>query len=164
MVGGSENQVYNAKNYAKKLGITENILIEGFLAEKELFKAYTDSDIYVTMTTYEGFYRPIIEAFMTGMPAIVYDARLITRENGIIAQVNHVLKSGGGLLFDGTAGSFMDAINIIIRDYNYYSSMAVEYSYQFKSEKIINEYVSLIDKLRNTKFETKEVHKMPKEI
>jgi glycosyltransferase involved in cell wall biosynthesis len=148
-IGGSENQLNNAKNYAKELGIFEKVIIQTGLSEEELLEAYSNSDIYVTMTTYEGFYRPIIEAFMTGMPAIVYDARLITSEKGIIAQVNHVLKSGGGLLFDGTTDSFLEALRKIIREYSYFRKRAIEYSNQFKSEGIIDKYVNLIDELTN---------------
>ncbi len=150
MVGMNKYKSYLASKYAENLGIEENVIIEDhLLSEEQLLEEYTKSDIYVTTTTYEGFYRPIIEAFMTGMPAIVYDARLITHNQGIIAQVNHVLKSGAGLLFDGTVTSFLEALREIIKNYNYYSEKAVEYSYQFKSERIIDKYQKIIDHLRN---------------
>ena len=109
------------------------VTLKGYLVEKELVEEYINSHIYVTATTYEGFYRQIVESFATGMPALVYDSRKILNEQSSCAAVNHVLKSGAGELFSDSV-SFIAALIKILTNYSEYSSKARIYAKLFSRE------------------------------
>lgn len=127
LVGLGIREIEDLKEIATRLGIIDIVHFKGGVSKENLVQEYISSDVYVTATTYEGFYRQLVEAFSTGMPAIVYDARLDTRDLSQCASVNHVLKSRAGELFFDSM-SFKDALFRVVKNYKNYSEKAINYS------------------------------------
>ena len=128
----SSNSIKELENLAENLKLKNYVTIKGRLSKEELIKEYLSNDVYVTHTTYEGFYRQIIEAFATGMPALVFDSRTVVDNVSSTATVNHVLKSGGGCLF-ADSRSFKDSLDDILSDYQSYSAKSLKYSENYSS-------------------------------
>ena len=133
MVGLSDDNLINIGKLAQKMHLSNYLTMKGFLCEKELMEEYVDNHIYVTATTYEGFYRQIVEAFATGMPAVVYDSRSVVNDLSSSASANHVIKSGAGMLFND-AESFRDSIAEVLYNYVEYSAKAREYALRYSPQ------------------------------
>lgn len=141
---------------AKSYKVENNVILKGFLSEEELGHEYLLNDIYVTATTYEGFYRQIIEGFASGMPALVYDARLVVDDIAHCASVNHVIKSLGGKLYREPK-EFVCGIEDIVENYTEYSINGAKYSEKYKARSLSNEIDNLISSVTsNTKDERNE--------
>lgn len=147
MVGLSEDNIADLGRVCVDMGVSENVTLKGYLPEEELLNEYVENDIYVTVTTYEGFYRQIVEGFATGMPALAFDSCIVTDEVSSAAAANHVIKSGGGKLYQDSE-SFLFSLNDVIDHYEEYSEKASKYSRKFskevvgyKTERLINELI-----------------------
>ena len=128
LVGLDNDNIASLNNLGKKYNIIDSINLLGYLSEEDLIKQYISNDIYVTATSFEGFYRQIIEAFATGMPALVYDSRLITNDDSQSASSMHVIKSNGGGELFYSIPSFCEGLQKIISKYQEYSKSAFLYS------------------------------------
>jgi glycosyltransferase involved in cell wall biosynthesis len=65
---------YNeVKERAEELKVSGNIIIHGYLTEKEKIKLLMDSAIYVSNSQMEGFGIPLVEAMATGTVPVVSD-------------------------------------------------------------------------------------------
>ncbi|MEM3814468.1 MAG: glycosyltransferase family 4 protein [Thermoproteus sp.] len=135
LVGLRKEDIIFLKNFANQLNIDKFVELKGYLTREKLVEEYIKNHIYVTATTYEGFYRQIIEAFATGMPGLVYDSRIITKDLSKSASVIHVLKSNGGLIFKDYK-TFTDGVLNILNNYNMFSKNAINYANNFRSKKI----------------------------
>jgi glycosyltransferase involved in cell wall biosynthesis len=123
--------------------LENNVILKGFLQEKDLVREYLLNDIYVTATTYEGFYRQIIEGFATGMPALVYDARLVVDDISQCATVNHVIKSAGGKLYRNS-DEFVNGLEVICENYLEYSLRTAKYAEKYRGNSLLSEIDDLI--------------------
>ncbi|MCL5785442.1 MAG: glycosyltransferase family 4 protein [Candidatus Thermoplasmatota archaeon] len=132
LVGLSDENIKELGNLSKKYGISEFVTLKGYMTELNLINEYARNHVYVTATSYEGFYRQIIEAFATGMPALVYDAAKIVRDRSQSAATNHVLKSNAGKLYDSST-SFAQSLKTILRNYKEFSDKARQYSLSYRS-------------------------------
>lgn len=135
MIGLSKDNLKALGEVCNERQLSNYITLKGYLKEKEFVEEFMNSDIYITATTYEGFYRQIVESFATGMPALVYDSRKLIKEPSSCASVNHVLKSGAGELFSDS-GSFITGLVKIFGNYHEYSSNAKSYAKLFSKEVI----------------------------
>jgi glycosyltransferase involved in cell wall biosynthesis len=148
MVGLTNDNITQLGKLCNELGLCKNITLKGYLKEKELMDEYLNAHIYVTATTYEGFYRQIVEAFATGMPAVVYDSRDFVNNISSCAAVNHVIKSGAGKLYKDSK-SFLESILAVVNNYPEYSIKARKYSLNFSSKVVGPKTEKLIEKLSN---------------
>ena len=135
MVGLSNENLKVLGQLSENMHIKDYVTLKGFIDEEELIQEYVSNHVYVTATTYEGFYRQIVEGFATGMPALVYDSRKIIKEPSSCASANHVLKSGAGDLFSDSE-SFTSALTKIIANYSEYSGKARIYAKLFSREAV----------------------------
>ena len=103
------------------------------MKDDELHLMYLSNDIYVTATTFEGFYRQIVEGFASGMPAVAFDSREFGDDSSNSASVNHILKSGAGEIYKD-AETFILSLKKIIENYLYYSNKAKMYASNFSSQ------------------------------
>ena len=95
----------------------------------------------------KGF-RPLVEVFASGLPALVYDARELVGNEYSCAQVSHVLNSGGGELYK-TCEDFEISFKKIFENYEDYSKRASIYSQQFRQDSVAKLNVDLFEKLYN---------------
>lgn len=146
LVGLTADNIKNLTELCINLDIQDKVTLEGIINESDLVERYEKSDVYVTHTTYEGFYRQIIEAFASKMPALVYDSRLIVNNKSQAAPVNHVIKSNGGELFKNSL-EFHTKLAKILDNYNLYSSRAFEYAKKFSNENSVNLNVELFESI-----------------
>jgi glycosyltransferase involved in cell wall biosynthesis len=80
-------------NTAKKLGIRNNLILTGFVSEKDLKTIYSEAESLLLISFYEGFGIPILEAMecripvitsnISSMPEVAGEAALLVDPNNI---------------------------------------------------------------------------------
>ncbi len=70
LVGGRDSRFSEAVKLIKKLELEEDVLITGFVAEKDMPLLYNAAEILVFPSHYEGFGLPVLEAMACGTPVI----------------------------------------------------------------------------------------------
>lgn len=130
LVGLSNENKKELGELCLRLGISEKVTLKGYLNENELVREFLNNYIYATATTYEGFYRQIVEAFATGMPAVVFDASRVVDDFSQRAAVNHVLRSKGGLLYNDSK-TFIESIEMLSKQYALFSENAAKYAQNY---------------------------------
>lgn len=70
---GDGPMYWKIKNKIKKLGVENEVIIHGYLAEKEKLDLLQESAIYLSASQLEGFGLPLIEAMATGCVPVVSD-------------------------------------------------------------------------------------------
>lgn len=91
ILGGGED-LNEAKNYSKSLGLSEVVNFTGWVNTEETKQALNNAHIFVLPSYNEGFPNSILEAMSLGLPIISTDVGAITEsvkdfENGFIAKV-----------------------------------------------------------------------------
>ena len=114
------------------------INLSGYMPYEEIPKLYCKASFYLLTSKWESFGLPIIEAFATGTPVIAYDRDDARRE--------HILNSGGGLLFND-AESLLNAVNEILSNWDTYSLRGFEYTKKFDWKKIVRKYIELYNEV-----------------
>lgn len=147
LVGLSKENLNDLGKLSEKMHLNGYVQLRGFLDENELVKEYLSSHVYVTATTYEGFYRQIVEAFATGMPAVAYDSRDTVDDLSKSAATNHVIKSGAGKLFRDSE-SFLNSIVEVINNYDEYSARAGKYALRYSSKVIGSKTENLLESFK----------------
>ena len=139
LVGLSPAARATLTSIARSLNLQDCVSVEGKVPISGLIDAYQSADIFVSASLSEGFYRPLIEAFACGLPAVIRDSSNLV---SAVCQghLNHLRKSGAGIAFDGTATSLVSSVNAILDDRQRYSDLAVRYSRQFAVEQVIPRY------------------------
>ena len=146
LVGLSETGLMELRSYANKIGASEGLILKGKLSVEALAKEYNSADIYVTATMIEGFYRPIIEAFACGLPAVARDTSGLF-DSVCLATLHHLRASEAGVLYDGSEKSFIDAISSVMSQHEKMAENAIKYAKQFDNSKVIQKYYDLFEKV-----------------
>jgi glycosyltransferase involved in cell wall biosynthesis len=148
LVGLGESEISELNKITKFLGISNNVSLEGYLPLEELRSMYLSEHIYVTATTFEGFYRQEVEAMAMGMPVLAFDSREIVKNLSATASVNHVMKSNAGKLFKDSK-SMIKGIKEILEQYETLSTNGKTYAIRYSSEVVGKRSAELIEKLVN---------------
>ena len=69
-----EDEAAYVKNLAMRLGLTDSLILSGFIPEEELPELFCTSDIYVMPSVKEGFGIVFVEAMFYGLPVIAGNA------------------------------------------------------------------------------------------
>lgn len=146
LVGLSESGLRELDAYARKIGVSNGLRLRGRVGVEDLVREYNSADIYVTATMIEGFYRPIIEAFACGLPAVARDASNLF-DSVCLATLHHIKASGAGVLFDGSEKSFIDAVSTVMSQHEKMAENAVKYSSQFDNSNLIQKYYDLFEEV-----------------
>lgn len=138
IVGGvhDETEFNMLQALADKLGITEYISFEGF--QSDMAKYYSEADIFVLSSAWEGFGNVIVEALAFGLPVVSTDCR---------SGPSEILESGrfGRLTEVGNAEAIAWAIREEIETPSTTYSERVRRASDF-SEKVVSEkYLNLIN-------------------
>jgi len=115
-----------------------DVLNLNYVPYNEVPKLYCRADFYLLTSKHESFGLPIIESLATGTPVIAYD-----RDD---ARCEHILTSGGGLLFND-AESLLNAVNEILNNWDTYSLRGLEYAKKFDWKKIARKYIGLYNEI-----------------
>ncbi|MGQ9618710.1 MAG: glycosyltransferase family 4 protein [Candidatus Aminicenantia bacterium] len=70
-----ENRTYpriDIKEIVKKMRLNQNVEILGYVSDQELLELYNISSIFVSLSEYEGFGLPILEAMACGLPCVLF--------------------------------------------------------------------------------------------
>jgi glycosyltransferase involved in cell wall biosynthesis len=108
--------------------------LSSYVPYEEIPKLYCKADFYLLTSKWESFGLPIIEAFATGTPVIAYDKDDARRE--------HILSSGGGLLFKNTE-SLLKAVNEVLSNWDMYSLRGIEYARNFDWRDVARRYLNI---------------------
>jgi len=108
----------------------------------EVPKLYCNADFYLLTSKHESFGLPIIEAFATGTPVIAYDRDDARRE--------HILSSGGGLLFNNNE-SLLKAVDAVLSNWDTYSLKGIEYAKKFDWRDIARKYLNVYEEVLTSK-------------
>lgn len=133
MCGLSTVNVKELSKLVVEMNLLGKVNLKGYMKDEELYSEYLSNDIYVTATTFEGFYRQVVEGFATSMPALVFDSREFVGDPSSSAAVNHVVKSGAGEIYNDTE-TFILSLKKIIGNYFDYSNKAKMYASNFSSQ------------------------------
>lgn len=143
LAGLSGRSAERLNMYVKSKGVAGSVTLVGFLETNELIRHYCGAHIYVTATTFEGFYRQAVEAFATGLPIVAYDARRDVADGSQAACANHVVKSGAGELFTDARG-FVNGLGRVLSRYDEYSRNARQYALRFSPDSVGEKVYRLI--------------------
>jgi glycosyltransferase involved in cell wall biosynthesis len=113
---------------------------------EELIGEYNTADIYVTATKTEGFYRLIIEAFASRLPAVTKDASNLF-DSVCLATLHHITALDAGVLYDGSENSFAYAISDVIEQYEKMAENAVRYANLFDNLNMLPKYFDLFERV-----------------
>lgn len=150
LAGLNEESIRYLDAIAHTLGISQKVTLLPILSKKDLIHQYQCHDIYITHTTYEGFYRQVVEGFATGLPALVYDSTMEINDFSARASVNHVIKSGAGELFI-TESDIVEAINKIKSNYGNYSCKGKKYAEMYSYKAVSKSIFEIFQKLTSSK-------------
>jgi glycosyltransferase involved in cell wall biosynthesis len=129
----------NALLMAVGIGNDFNDVINlNYVPYNEVPKLYCRAEFYLLTSKHESFGLPIIESFATGTPVIAYDRDDARRE--------HILTSGGGLLFND-AESLLNAVNELLNNWDTYSVRGFEYAKKFDWKKITRKYIEVYNEI-----------------
>ncbi len=70
-----DNRTYpkmEIKEIIRKFDIENQVELQGYIGNEELLNLYNTSSIFVSLSEYEGFGLPVIEAMACGLPCILY--------------------------------------------------------------------------------------------
>jgi glycosyltransferase involved in cell wall biosynthesis len=146
LAGLSQGSIQQLTKLVESLGLESRVRLVGRLPDSELASLYRESDIYVAPTIVEGFYRPIVEAFASGLPAVVRDARNVV-DSVNQSPLHHVQASGAGESYDGTPKSFIRAISTTLASYDSLSARAIAYARRFDLDRVLPLYQHLYEQL-----------------
>lgn len=151
LAGLFPNEIELLRNYASNLGIEDICIFKGKLSQQELLEEYKNNDIYVTATTYEGFYRQAVEAMAMGLPILAYDSRVVISDISQCASANHVLNSGAGRLFVNE-DDFQIGLEQILENYNELSQLGKKYAASFNPSVIGQKTIRYLIKVYEDNF------------
>jgi glycosyltransferase involved in cell wall biosynthesis len=114
------------------------INLSGYMPYEEIPKLYCKASFYLLTSKWESFGLPIIEAFATGTPVIAYDRDDARRE--------HILTSGGGLLFNNDA-LLLKAVDAVLSNWDTYSIKGIKYAKKFDWRDIARRYLNIYEEV-----------------
>jgi glycosyltransferase involved in cell wall biosynthesis len=71
-----ENRTYpkiNIEDIVKKMGMDKLVSLIGYINDEELLRLYNISSIFVSLSEYEGFGLPVLEAMACGLPCLLFN-------------------------------------------------------------------------------------------
>jgi len=141
---GIPTEKENIYRLANELGVADQIIFHGKVSEEDKWELLDSSSIFVMLsenTSYgdvEGFGIAILEANSMGVPSIG------SKGCGIEDAIN---EGKSGILIDAhNPESFLRAVNEINNNYSEFSENAIQWSEKFGWDKIIKQYLQVLDK------------------
>ncbi len=71
--GGDPEHVAHYKKMIRELGLQDNVVLKGFVPDKELVVLLNSSKLFVFPSRYDGFALAVAEAMACGLPCIISD-------------------------------------------------------------------------------------------
>lgn len=71
-----ENRTYpriNIEDIVLEMGMDRMVSIEGYIGDEELLRLYNISSIFISLSEYEGFGLPVLEAMTCGLPCLLFN-------------------------------------------------------------------------------------------
>lgn len=128
------------KKYAKKKEVSSKVRFIGYADINDLAALYRASRLFISLSLYEGFGLPPLEAMTSGTPVIVSNT----------GAYPEIIADGGKLVFPHGENRIADAINRFFVDEEYYDQMknqAVKRAKFFNDKKIADNVLSLYHRL-----------------
>jgi glycosyltransferase involved in cell wall biosynthesis len=74
LIGGEDWVKDNFRLHSENLGISDRVVLAGYLLEEEVHEVYSQALFFVYPSLYEGFGLPVLEAMQCGLPVITSDS------------------------------------------------------------------------------------------
>ncbi len=137
LIVGDGPERKNLEDFAKQLGITDNVKFLGFLENHDdVYGLMHASKIFVSPSTREGFGITVIEANACGLP-------VITTNNKNNASKDLIIDNKNGVVYDMTTNLLEQAIEELLikrKGFKYYMRFAKEYDWSNVINKAVNVY------------------------
>ena len=141
---GIPTEIKDFQRIAEQLDVAKNVSFHGALATDELVSILNDSDVFVMLSDildngdFEGFGIAILEANALGKPAIG------SNNSGI----SDAIKSGfsGELVDPKNKEEISQALNKIMRNYEFYAANAIQWSKEFAWDKVGRKYIQILER------------------
>jgi len=94
LTGKKYSTYYDYMSTAENLGIKNNLIFTGFVSEEDLRTIYSEAEILLLVSFYEGFGIPILEAMECGIPVItskVSSMPEVAGEAALLVDPNNVI-------------------------------------------------------------------------
>lgn len=109
---GDGPEINNLIELSKKLGVNKKIIFLGHIKENKILKYYSESDLFVNPSYFEGFPNVVVEALSFNLPVICSDSY------GGIKEI--LLDNKGGYLFKNSDfRDLADKINLFFKHPHY---------------------------------------------
>lgn len=135
--GSKENSLIRQVN---DLNLKDKVLFHGLVKNELSVNIISKSLILLMASSHEGFPMVIAESLTVGTPVISTD----------VGDIQSVIKDGfnGFLLpINFTYSDFFDKINLVLANYEYFSTSAVKSSSVFNAQEIANSLISACDSI-----------------
>lgn len=134
IIYGKGSLLEELNDFCKQLDITSKVEFRGFITNKE--KIYSDCDIFVLSSDYEGMPNSLIESLAIGVPSISTDCKYGPKEIIVDPRI-------GILLEDNSVRNMELAIERMVKNYQYYAEN-INYRKEFmRNNYSIDKIVSL---------------------
>ncbi len=140
---GMPTEKKSFEKLAEELHVIANITFHGVLSEEEKNAVLSDCDVFCMLSSVlkngdvEGFGIAILEANAIGIPAIG------SNDSGIVDAIKNY--ANGVLVNPENIDEIVDALKLILEDYDNYSFRAKERSKMFQWSNIIQSYVNVLN-------------------
>ncbi|TKX52989.1 glycosyltransferase family 1 protein [Halorubrum sp. SS7] len=138
LIAGTGRHEDRLRNLASELGVSNRVRFLGFVPDDELPALYASSDLFVLLSSYEGYGLVLLESMACGTPVVA------SRAGGITT----VVDGKSGALVSREIGDIIDSIDSFIEDNDHHleatsaaQTRATELDWNEVADRVIDEYV-----------------------
>lgn len=140
LIAGTGRHEDRLRKLASELGVSNRVRFLGFVPDDELPALYASSDLFLLLSSYEGYGLVLLEAMACGTPVVA------SRVGGITT----VVDGNSGVLVSREIGNISDSIDTFIRDRDLFMeavsaarARAAELDWEEVAHRVIGEYAQI---------------------
>jgi len=122
----------------EKLGVKQNVILVGYIAEEDLPAIYTGATLFAYVSLYEGFGLPVVEAMACGTPVMVSN----------VSSLPEVVGDSGALVAPQDVDSMAEEMKRVLTDkewHNDLASRAIRRCKEFSEDRFVDDVLCTYD-------------------